>query len=66
MARSKLLRQSLSSTKSNDIQKFKASTDTQTTVLQTFPFAILATSHLHGLRTTGCESTSNNQKITLY
>lgn len=58
--------QSLSSTKSTDIQKIKVSTDTQTAVLQTLHFAILATSHLHGLRTTGCESASNNQKITLH
>lgn len=62
MARSKLLRQSLSSTKSHDIQKIKFSTDTQTAVLEIFPSAILATSHLHGLRTTGCEITTIYQK----
>lgn len=53
-------------TKRHDIQQTKFSTDTQTAVLQIFPFAILATSHLHGLRTTGRESTSIYQKITLH
>lgn len=66
MARSKLLRQSLSGTKSHDIQKVKVSTDTQDAVLHTFPFVILATSHLHGLRTIGCKSASINQEITLH